>query len=775
MDYPLAFTLRDKHIITEMLRHLRNDQYLTSYDREGMRNMMNPSKKGGNHAIPFRQAIVIGDGGSGKTTMITNLKSLVPGIAYTGPTNASGFAFISALNPSIRSCTEFKDHYPTMHKFLNLTADETNALLSNCFAKHVTDAMEFPDFSTYLEAHKVPFHDMVRLVAGKFRKIHDNALLPEHYRAIKKRLASEGMPTDHRSILGKINDAGKLHLVPPLLRYSWFVFDESGRFPVMYTLFFVFAHSWFRHEYGADDDGKAKIINLGSVTQCDVIVDDDIESFHARFSPLTVINKRWWLPEKDVYVKMFKLNRRRLEGNLNKTLLLSMFVEQLESGEHIDPELAENFQKEFCVPASEFTNVERFKGYIFMASRHNDLHTVRGIIEKQNEEKMRIFREYIFADLPLETSPLYYPTSELSRKIQSKFKSVYLDDSFKFAKHLRHYNRFEDREESVYCNRRKLIVDQLVALTHIHKVELEKVTGSALDVARMITFLTPIIKMSERCTRFFSRVMVNAMENPSDICDTLDDFVACHASEEQELMRNKRKRGGEVNALLLQQYDLLHQKLQSEIEDDVGIERTGKRSVYVLAPPGVELVFDANKYEFIVRDYQECVPTSRLVKAIKTNVDTKSALRLRYKNCLDVTMYRKRVRIHLPTGRKQKSEEIVCDDNDEYVYALTEVQRDKPIPEPSVTKRYNGTVFVFPVTPVNIVTVAYAQGQSIDHPMVVRINKRQDAHSVITALTRSEYPDTLTVAADDLTSIVPIDTATVELVKYIENRQTELI
>ena len=163
------------------------------------------------------------------------------------------------------------------------------------------------------------------------------------------------------------------------------MFDESGRFQVVYVLFFIYAHSSSRNLYDADDEEKIKIICLGSVTQINVIIDDKIAlSSHARISPLTVVNKLLWLPEKDVYVKTFKLNRRRRDGDLERSLLLSMYVEDLESGERVDPELGQKFQKEVGVPRKEFENVDQFKGHIFLAPRHSDLATVREAIEEKN-------------------------------------------------------------------------------------------------------------------------------------------------------------------------------------------------------------------------------------------------------------------------------------------------------------------------------------------------------------------------------------------------------
>lgn len=792
MDYPLAFTLRDKFVLTKLIQHLKTDGYQSDDDRRAIRNMMSTTttkrNSGGvvDHAIPCRYAILMGDGGSGKSTAVTNLKSLLPGLAYTGPTNESGFAFLSVMNCSVQSCTELKDHYPTIHKFLNINVEESTEWLNHVFSKYVTDEKHFPDYSSYMQAHKIPFQNMVNLVADKFKRIHPNAITPDQYRSIKKRLSSKGLPTDHKSILNVINDAGKLHLVPPLLRYSYFVFDECGRFPVVYVLFFIYGHSWFRYHYGADDREKIKIVCLGSVTQSNVIVDNNkiATSSHARISPLSVVNKPFWLPEKEVYAKTFKLNRRRLEGNLNRTLLLSMFVEQLESGECIEPELAEKFRKEFCVPHREFENIERFKGHTFLAPRHSDLAAVREAIEETNKSRIRTCKEYIFADIPIRDTKTFYSTKDLSREIQSKFKSVYKDNSFRYEPSLQHYNRFTERNEAVYSIGRKLVIDQLVTLTHIHEAYLDKVSGSVKDVAKMISFLTPIIKTSESCLRFFSRVLVNAMDNPSEVCDTLDAFVISAEKRDDDdddegrrtRKRNKRKRTVTVDPSLIQQFDILLQRLQSEIDEG---EKKETNDVCVIAPPGVRIVFDANKYEFVVIDYILANSSKRM----KTNVDIRSSIYLKYMNCLLLTMNRKRIRVKLPTERKNinnnNNERIDyddVDDSDEYVTTLAKegVEEEEEVPPPP-KNGYNAIAFVYPVAPIYIATIAYTQGRSLSHPLIVRINKKQDAYSVITALTRSEYPDTLTVAADELTSIKPLDSTTVELVKYIENKQSDLI
>lgn len=772
MDYKLAFALRDKYILSKLIKHLQTDHIITREEKEAVRRMLSSSKRitMGDSALPCRYAVIIGDGGSGKTTAVTNLKSLLSSIVFTGPTHESAFAFSSAMKPSLQSSTELKDHYPTMHKFLNVNVDETDNWLKDIFSEHVTDRMHFGDYSSYCMAHKVKFAEMANLVFEKFKKFYPNAVLPEHYKSIKTYLLNRGLSTDHKTVLGIINDAGKIHLVPPLLRYSYFVFDECGRFPVAYILFFMFGYYWFRNLYGADDDEKIKIICIGSVTQSNVIVGEKIAlSSHARISPLAVINKVFWLPKKDVYMKIFKFNRRRQNGNMQRSLLLSMFVEQLESGERIDPDLALKFQNEIGVPRKEFENIERFKGHTFLAPRHSDLTPIRDALEDKNKDKIRVCKEYLFVDIPDRSEiPLFYHTSDLSKEIQSKFKSVYKDDSFRYSVGDRYFNRFSKEEEKVYTINRKFIIDRLVVLTHFHVAKIEKVSGLIEDVWKMIEFLKPCIVISNNCIRFFAYVLYSALDDTSGVMDSLDDIV----SDTQYETNNKRKRDSEetnISHSMLLQFDILLQQLRAELD-----RQNKKRDrIYVIAPPGVNLIFDANKYELEVLDFVEYSPSETCKRISKTSIDVDSAIVLRFMNCLSLTMNRKRIRIKLPVSkrdqRKFDNEDEPNDDVDEYNKILSGIDPDIP------KKGFNGSAYVFPLAPIDIATFAYTQGRTISHPVVVAINRNQDAYSVITALTRSEYPDSLTVASDNLSTIFPLDLQTVDLVQYIEKNQTDLI
>ena len=119
---------------------------------------------------------------------------------------------------SMQSSTEFKDHFPTNHRLLNINISESDKWLTEIFSEFVTDKMRFDDFSSYFRAHKVKFAEMASWVFEKFKRTYPKAVLPENYRAIKTYLKNKGLPTDHKSVLNTINDAGKLHLVPPLLR-----------------------------------------------------------------------------------------------------------------------------------------------------------------------------------------------------------------------------------------------------------------------------------------------------------------------------------------------------------------------------------------------------------------------------------------------------------------------------------------------------------------------------------------------------------------------------
>ena len=223
--------------------------------------------------------------------------------------------------------------------------------------------------------------------------------------------------------------------------------------------------------------------------------------------------------------------------------------------------------------------------------------------------------------------------------------------------------------------------------------------------------------------------MINALDYSSDTIDTLDDIVM--NGEGQWTVGKKRKRNGaEVDSSLLLQFDILYQRLRSEMND---LKKKRKR-VYVVAPLGVKLIFDANKYEFVVQDYLKYQSSENEKRALKTTVDIDSAVALRFMNCLDLTMNRKRIRIKLPVGKREQrnceTEEL--DDIDDYAAALACSDTDIP------KKGLNGTAFVYPVAPMNIATFAYTQGRSISHPVVVCLNRNQDAYSVITALTRSE-------------------------------------
>ena len=67
------------------------------------------------------------------------------------------------------------------------------------------------------------------------------------------------------------------------------------------------------------------------------------------------------------------------------------------------------------------------------------------------------------------------------------------------------FNRFTEQKEKVYSINLKLIIDQLVTLTHIHSVKIEKVSGLITDVANMIEYLQACTKTSQRCVHFFQQ------------------------------------------------------------------------------------------------------------------------------------------------------------------------------------------------------------------------------------------------------------------------------